>query len=141
MRGHRTLLIANPSADVYGSDLQMLESITAMVDRNWTVIVTSPDDGPLVEMVRDRGATMRLFHYPVLRRADASAAGVVRLAAKGARSIAQIRRLLREIRPDVVYVNSVTLPWWHVAGETRGLPWCVTSTRPRNPTRRWFGSR
>jgi glycosyltransferase involved in cell wall biosynthesis len=118
----RTLVIANPAADVYGSDLQMLESITAMIDRHWNVIVTSPDDGPLVEMVRERGATLRFFTYPVLRRADASAAGTLRLAANGARSIAQIRRLLKEIRPDVVYVNSVTLPWWPAA--------CVATRTP-----------
>jgi glycosyltransferase involved in cell wall biosynthesis len=118
----RTLLIANPAADVYGSDLQMLESITAMVDRRWTVIVTSPEDGPLVEMVRDRGATMRFFSYPVLRRADATAAGVLRLAANGARSIGQVRKLLQEIRPDVVYVNSVTLPWWLAAGVAARTP-------------------
>jgi glycosyltransferase involved in cell wall biosynthesis len=122
VRRDRTLLIANPAADVYGSDLQMLESITAMVDRDWTVIVTSPDDGPLVEMVRARGATMRFFQYPVLRRADASAAGTLRLAAKGARSLEQIRRLLKDLRPDVVYVNSVTLPWWHAAGVAARIP-------------------
>ena len=43
-----TVLIANPSADVYGSDLQMLDSITGLVDRGHRVVVSVPGDGLLV---------------------------------------------------------------------------------------------
>ena len=72
------LLIANPSADVYGSDLQMLETARAMVERGWRVIVLTPDDGPLVAKLRDVGADVRFEQYPVLRRALASPRGVAR---------------------------------------------------------------
>ena len=44
--GGLTVLIANPSPDVYGSDLQMLESISALVDAGGRVVVAMPDRRP-----------------------------------------------------------------------------------------------
>ena len=32
----RRLLVANPSSDVYGSDLQMLESVQGLAEAGWT---------------------------------------------------------------------------------------------------------
>ena len=45
------VLIANPSPDVYGSDLQMLETVTAVRDAGYRVKVALPSDGPLVTAV------------------------------------------------------------------------------------------
>ncbi|GAA1996869.1 glycosyltransferase family 4 protein [Nakamurella flavida] len=108
----RTLLIANPSSDVYGSDLQMLETISAVVEAGWRVVVTTPDDGPLIAMMQARGAVVDRVDYPVLRRENASATGMVKLLLSLVPGALTIVRTLRRVRPDVVYVNTVTLPWW-----------------------------
>lgn len=113
-----TLLIANPSADVYGSDLQMLQTVSAMVDRGWQVIVVMPDDGPLVPLLTERGAQVKFLSFPVLRRADLSAAGIVALAASATRALPGMRRLLKSVAPDVVYVNTVAIPWWLAAARS-----------------------
>lgn len=118
----RHLVVANPSADVYGSDLQMLESVSSMIDRGWEVTIVTPDDGPLIPMIRARGAAVHFGDYPVLRRADASLLGVLRLAVAGVRSILRLRRLVAELAPDVVYVNTVTLPWWIAASRLARTP-------------------
>src|SRR6188472_4507601 len=76
----RTVLIAHPGADVYGSDLQLLETVTGFVERGWRVVVVVPETGPLVSRMRDRGADVRLHPSPVLRRAHASARGLAALA-------------------------------------------------------------
>lgn len=116
------LLITNPSADVYGSDLQMLESISAMIERNWKVIVTSPDDGPLLEMIEERGAVVERVRYPVLRRENASPVGLLRLMTAVLASMPSILRTIRRLDPDVLYVNTVTLPWWLLAGRLTRRP-------------------
>lgn len=116
------LLIANPSADVYGSDLQMLESVTAAVDRGWQVTVTSPTDGPLVPLLRERGATVHFADYPVVRRSDASLRGVLDLGRRAVRATRTIRTLIRDLGADVVYVNTVTLPWWPIAARLARRP-------------------
>jgi len=75
-----TVLIANPTADVYGSDLQMKESVAGLRERGWRVVVAVPGRGPLVRELLDLGAEVQLLPYPVLRRASASPAGLARLA-------------------------------------------------------------
>ncbi len=115
-----TLLIATPSCDVYGSDLQMLETVRAARDASWRVVVTSPADGPLADRLAGLGAELTLLPAPVLRRADASPTGVARLAAAAARALPGMVRLLRTTRPDVVLVNTITLPLWPVAVRLTG---------------------
>ncbi len=115
-----TVLIANPSPDVYGSDLQMLESISAMTGRGWRVIVAIPRDGELVAKIRDRGAEVEFFDFPVLRRANQSAAAFAGMAASAVLAVPRIARLIRRLRPDAVYVNTVTLPWWLLASRLTG---------------------
>lgn len=117
-----TLLIATPSCDVYGSDLQMLETVRAARAAQWRVIVTAPTDGPLAERLGSLGAEVRLLPAPVLRRADASLPGMLRLGLRTARALPGMVRLVRATRPDVVLVNTITLPVW---------PLVVRATRRR----------
>lgn len=117
-----TVLVANPSPDVYGSDLQLLESVSAMTERGWRVIVAMPGRGPLVSLLTERGAEVLEIDFPVLRRASSSPAGIVRLGLRATRSAVALRRVIRTINPCVVYVNTVTLPWWLAAARAARVP-------------------
>ncbi|NYJ75535.1 glycosyltransferase family 4 protein [Allobranchiibius huperziae] len=113
-----TLLIANPSADVYGSDLQMLQTVSAMRGRGWRVVVAIPGNGPLVPLLTARGAEVEFLSFPVVRRSNMSAAGILALGVDAARSLPGMRRLLKSVAPDAVYVNTVTIPWWITAARS-----------------------
>jgi hypothetical protein len=116
------VLIASATFDLYGSDLQMLESVRALRGAGWRVLVTSPEAGPLAARLEQLGAETLLVAYPIVRRADATPAGAVRLAMAGAAALPRLRRLIRGVAPDVVYVNTVTLPWWLVAARLARVP-------------------
>lgn len=122
MTAPRTVLVANPSSDVYGSDLQLLESISAFVAHGDRVVVAMPAPGPLVERIRERGGEVGYVSFPVVRRVDASALGMVRLAVAAARAIPRLARRIRGISADVVYVNTVTIPWWIFAARVTRTP-------------------
>lgn len=122
MSDERTLLVAHPSADVYGADLQLLESVSALIDRGWRVVVAVPADGPLVPRLQERGAEVGFVGFPVLRRANTSVAGFARMAADAALCLPRLLRVIKRIRPTVVYVNTVTLPWWLLAARLTGRP-------------------
>ena len=107
-----TVLIANPSPDVYGSDLQMLESVSALVGDGSRVIVVLPTDGQLVPMLRERGAEVQFLDFPVLRRANQSIKAFAGMVGAAIFSVPRIVRFIRRLAPDAVYVNTVTLPWW-----------------------------
>ncbi|MDP3894945.1 glycosyltransferase family 4 protein [Nocardioides sp.] len=118
----RTVLMANPSADLYGADLQLLESVAALRDHGWRVVVVTPSTGPLLARLEALGAEVELLPFPVLRRADVSLSGVASLVTGTHDALARMRRLVRRIEPQVLYVNTITLPWWLLAGRTAGVP-------------------
>jgi len=122
MENKRTVVMANPSADVYGADLQLLESVAALRERGWRIVVVVPSSGPLVPRLEALGAEVEILPFPVLRRADLSVSNMARLVGTSAGAIARMARLLRRVRPELVYVNTITLPWWLVAARRCGLP-------------------
>ena len=117
-----TVLVATPAADLYGSNLQLLQSVSAMRAHGWQVVVVTPTEGPLVGQLRARGAGVTRADFPVLRRADASLRGLTGLAMRSPHAVMRIRRLIAAHRPAVVYVNTITLPWWLVAARSTGTP-------------------
>ena len=62
--GGTTVLIANPSPDVYGSDLQMLESITALVRAGSRVVVALPVRRPARRHDHRTGRRGRVRRFP-----------------------------------------------------------------------------
>lgn len=117
-----TVLIANPSPDVYGSDLQMLESISALVEAGARVIVTMPGDGPLVAMIRDRGAEVAFIDFPVLRRANQSVKAFLGMVGSAVSCLPRLIGYVRSARPSAIYVNTVTLPWWLLVSRLTRTP-------------------
>lgn len=120
--GRPTVLVAHPGAELYGSDRMMLESVSAMVESGWDVVVTLPARGPLAAAVRARGGRVQQAPTPVLRKAALQPRGLVSLAAETARSIPAAVRMLRSVRPDAVYVSTITIPLWIPVARALGVP-------------------
>jgi glycosyltransferase involved in cell wall biosynthesis len=117
-----TVLVAHPSADLYGSDLQLVESVRGLTDAGWRVEVSLAAPGPLVDRLRDAGASVGVLDVPVLRKSLLRPAGLVRLLTRSARALPAMLRLIRTTGPDVVYVNTVTVPLWLVAARLARRP-------------------
>lgn len=110
------VLVVHPSPDLYGSDRMLLEAVAAFKGDGWDVDVVLPGDGPLVgELARYR---CRIAFAPilVLRKAFLRPAGLVPLAVQSARSVLPTLRLIASSKPDLVYVNTLTIPGWLLAG-------------------------
>ncbi len=116
------VLVVNPGADVYGSDLQMLESVTALTGAGLDVLVVSPESGPLQQRLARVGARTEVVRFPVIRRAYLSPTGLVRLGVEVLRAGPALRSTLRAARPHVVYVNTTTIPWWIAAARVARVP-------------------
>jgi hypothetical protein len=112
----RRVLIVHPSAELYGSDRVALESARAFVEAGWAVEVTLTGDGPLVALLEAAGCAVTLQPAPVLRKSFLSPVGLLRFAARTARCTPAMIRVLRRVRPEVIYVSTVTVPWWLVLG-------------------------
>lgn len=122
MTSQPCLVVVHPSPDLYGADLQMLQAVAAVVEAGWAVTVVLPQDGPLVPLIRDRGADVLHVFYPVLRKASLRPGSLLATGASAMRALPNCVRLLRRLRCDVVLVNTATLPWWLLAGRLAGRP-------------------
>ena len=114
--------IAHPGADLYGSDRQLIETVRGLAARHWTVRVYLPDNGPLVPLLTAAGARVETHPFPVLRRSLLSVSGLNRYAREATRAVRDIRAHLAATRPDVVVVNTITIPPWLVAARWAGIP-------------------
>lgn len=116
------IVVVNPGADVYGSDLQMLQSLMAFREVGWRTLVVLPQEGPLIRMLSDAGFSHTVLAFPTLRRSALTLGGMGRLLTQVGGRQWPLVRFLRKAAPDVVYVNTITIPWWIGAARMAGLP-------------------
>ena len=118
----RSILIAHPSSDLYGSDRVMVETVTAMVNGGWAVHVTMPTPGPLVAEVEKRGGVVTFTPAPVLRKAALAPKGFLKLVGQTLRAVPPSIRLIRASDARLVYVSTLTIPLWTILGRVLGRP-------------------
>ncbi|MFT4258385.1 glycosyltransferase family 4 protein [Microbacterium sp.] len=106
------VLIANPGADLYGSDRMALETVRALVGEGRRVVVTVPHTGPLVPLLERAGAEVVECATPIVRKGLLNPRGLWELVLTTLRSIRPGLRLIRETDAGVVIVNTITPPLW-----------------------------
>ncbi|WP_328810716.1 glycosyltransferase [Rhodococcus sp. NBC_00294] len=116
-----TVLLAHPSAELYGSDRMLLESARALLRRH-RVVVALPTTGPLVTALESEGAEVEVVPVPVLRRDSLRPRGFARFMSSGALAVRPMIDVLRRYRVDALYVNTIVLPLWTMAGRAAGVP-------------------
>ena len=120
--GPARVLLAHPSPDLYGSDRMLVESVRSLTEAGCIVTVALPMDGPLVPLLQQAGAGVVIVETLVLRKSLMSPRGLITLAVTGLRSVPRAIQIVRTHRPDVVYVNTVTIPGWIIAARLAGAP-------------------
>nr|WP_254281310.1 glycosyltransferase family 4 protein [Frigoribacterium sp. VKM Ac-2836] len=92
-----------------------VESVRALAEAGHQVTVVLPETGPLVELLKQAGATVVFVSVPVLRKSLVSPRGLGVLVWTSARGLIRAIRLIRRLRPQAVYINTLTQPVWVVA--------------------------
>jgi glycosyltransferase involved in cell wall biosynthesis len=117
----RRVLIAHPSPDLYGSDRQLLETISGLREDGWDVAVYLPADGPLRPLLAERGAHVHVAPFPVLSKSVLAPRRLLSFAGRNAVTLAHLVGLIRRSRPDLVWVNTITVPVWLLAARLCGV--------------------
>lgn len=114
--------MAHPAADLYGSDRMMLETVRGLIADGWEVVVTAAEAGPLTPLLAEAGARFVELPVPILGRGSLSPTGIIRLVGALLRALRPTLRLVREVRPHVLYVSTLTIPLWLAAGRLTRTP-------------------
>lgn len=110
------------AADQYGSD-EMLLRIARHIDARPGIEVTVvlPEEGPLTPALA--GTNHVLCEMVVLRKTELRTLhGVVKFAVGLPFALLRAARLLRRARPDLVWVNTITVPYWILIARALRIP-------------------
>ena len=118
----RTILVAHPSAELYGSDRVLADSVVGLLEAGDAVVVVLPERGPLATLLLETGASVTFAPAFVLRKRLLHPSGWGELLTSFVRGAAASWRLISQHRPAAVLVNTITLPLWPVIARLRGVP-------------------
>ena len=114
-------------AKLSGGELALLRTLPALLEQVEPIVVLA-EDGPLRTKLEDEGIEVRILPLAEDVR-DARREGVVpggislHQARELARYVWRLRRLLRELRPDLVHTNSLKAALYGgMAGRLAGIP-------------------
>ncbi|WP_186759080.1 glycosyltransferase [Arthrobacter alpinus] len=116
------ILVAHPSADLYGSDRMMLESVRAFQERGHHVTVTLPSTGPLTKELQQMGVTVIISKTLVLRKDILNIHTLPRILANIPLDAIRGIKLISKTKPYAIYVNTLTVPAWVVLGRLLRKP-------------------
>lgn len=126
------VLLTHSSAEMYGSDRMAAEAASALVRAGHQVWVVVPWEGPLSARMQEVGAEVLHVDVPVLRKSSLRPLGFMALLSELVKKTPAMVKTIREVQPDVLYVNTVTQPWWLLASWLLRLP-SVTHVREAEP--------
>jgi len=116
------VLVAHPFPDLYGADLMLLRSVQALRAAGAEVLLVVPEHGPLLARMDLSHVEWRVVRAPVLRKSLMSARGLLGMGLRLVPDLTRLWCLLREWAPDVIYVNTLTLPHWIAAAWLSNVP-------------------
>lgn len=117
----RRVLVAHPFPDRYGADRMLVAALRSLADDGIEVTVSVPEPGPLLATLDEHRIQYDVAPFPVLRKALLRPAPFAKLVATSPVAVTRLVRELRRHRPDLVYVNTLTMPHWLLAARLAGV--------------------
>ena len=122
----RRVLVVHSSDEMYGADLILLRAMMALRRRGGDVTVVLPTDAvgdrPLGPALRAHGCEVLYRDSAVLRRRYFRPAALPGFVRTWLRAVRELRALMRERRPDVVYSNTLAVTAAAFAARAEGIP-------------------
>ena len=115
-------MFVHASADLYGSDITLLQIVSGLDRRRFAAIVVVPYDGPLVPHLEDAGAEVLVVpDLPVIRRQNMTPRGLLQLIAS-LRSVIWLASLIRQRDVALVHCNTLAVALVGLAARLSGRP-------------------
>ena len=104
-----TVLFLDQYGDLGGAQRSLIEVAQAATGAGWRAVAGVPAEGPLAEHLRGAGAAVRPLASGRYTMGSKTPADAARFLARLPAQAWRIARLIRESRPDLVYVNGPRL--------------------------------
>ena len=105
----KRILYLHAGAEMYGADKVLLELIKGLDRQEFEAHVILPNDGVLVESLRQVGAQVSVLDYPILRRKYFNPKGILEYLKSYRRYSQKIAQYVRENGIDLVHNNTTAV--------------------------------
>ena len=105
----KRILYLHAGAEMYGADKVLLELIKGLNPQEFEAHVILPNDGVLVEALRQVGAQVSVLDYPILRRKYFNPKGIVEYLKSYRRYSQKIAQYVRENGIDLFHKNTTAV--------------------------------
>jgi glycosyltransferase involved in cell wall biosynthesis len=118
------VLFVSHSSELYGAERSMLEAVAGLTERNVVVEVVVPSEGELTAELRTLGVKVHLIPYTwwVASPEWRDAYYKMRRKLQNLMAAPKFNRLIRQLRPDVVITNTLTISAGAFASERAKIP-------------------
>ena len=105
----KRILYLHAGAEMYGADKVLLELIKGLNPQEFEAHIILPNDGVLVEALRQVGAQVSVLDYPILRRKHFNPKGILEYLKSYRRYSQKIAQYVRENGIDLVHNNTTAV--------------------------------
>ena len=105
----KRILYLHAGAEMYGADKVLLELIKGLNPQEFEAHIILPNDGVLVEALRQVGAQVSVLDYPILRRKYFNPKGILEYLKSYRRYSQKIAQYVRENGIDLVHNNTTAV--------------------------------
>lgn len=102
----KKILFLHSGAELYGADVVMLELIKGLNKKKFDIYVLLPNDGPLVEKLKQEKVQVSVLNYPILRRKYFNLSGIIQYIFNYYRYSKEIVKYCVDNKIDIIHVNT-----------------------------------
>ena len=105
----KRILYLHAGAEMYGADKVLLELIKRLDQTEFEAHVILPNDGVLVEALRQAGAKVEVIPYPILRRKYFNPRGIFDYATSYRKFSKQLAEYAKKHQIDLIHNNTTAV--------------------------------
>lgn len=122
----KKILYLHANAELYGSDLILLQLVTHLDRDRYRPLVILPCNGPLVNLLEQNNIETRVEPIAVLRRALMNPSGVMKFSVTLIRSLKRLITLIKGERISLAHTNTGAVWGGELAASICGIPHVVS---------------
>lgn len=103
------ILYLHAGAELYGADKILLELLTDLDKTKFKPIVLLPNDGPLVNKIKNIGVDVQIVHYPIIRRKFFTVIGILKYSLKYLKYGIILSKFVKKNEVNVIHVNTTAV--------------------------------
>lgn len=105
----KRILYLHAGAELYGADIVLLELVKGLDKNEYYPIVVLPNDGPLVEKLKEKNIEVIIEKYPILRRKYFNLKGIINYCYEYLKCSKKIVKIVKDKKIDIIHINTAAV--------------------------------